>query len=94
MTTAVPLPYQATGRVSDVCERETAFWQEDFESNTAQESRCGIQCTSKSAMVRLNRLIVEQACKFQALALPPAEIIVRWRILYECQDGSTGSFAR
>ena len=33
--------------------------------------------SSKSAMVRLNRLIVEQACKFQALALPPAEIIVR-----------------
>ena len=30
-------------------------------------------------MVRLNRLIVEQACKFQALALPPAAIIVRWR---------------
>ena len=33
--------------------------------NTGQESRCGIP---KSAMVRQNRLIVEQACKFQALA--------------------------
>ena len=83
MTTAVPLPYQATGPVTDSewDGRRPLFGKRILIKYWAKRVVVEFNVlarflASKSAMVRLNRLIVDQACKFQALALPPAEIIV------------------